>query len=385
MALLHINGKYCKLNENFGGDNLSKTIPAISIILPMYNMEKYIGECLDSILAQTFQDFEVIIVDDCSKDDSISVVEQYFPKFNKYDEKLKLLRSEVNSGGHVGTPRNMGIKIARGKYLYFMDSDDAIINNALEVLYKTAEKFNADVVHGDKFLKAPGETVTNDKNMLEEISLPNADIIYKPTLLSDNLTDRVNKFVARKMRWEPWNHLVSRKLLVENDIWFSNLSIADDMVYFITVLFTAKKIVLIPDALYIWRTREDSNSRIQWPVEKTVQKVGGDIIHGIKYLNDFFNKHKIFADKPMDRLTLLNFVTHFQLPRLSMIYMQAPEHEIYELFRKEIEKVDDNKELTLFFFSRLNVLQLNVLQMQSYIQQQQAKINELQRQLENRL
>ena len=60
----------------------TKTIPAVSIIIPMYNTEKYIGECLDSILAQTFQDFEVIIVDDCSTDNSVAIVESYLPKFN---------------------------------------------------------------------------------------------------------------------------------------------------------------------------------------------------------------------------------------------------------------------------------------------------------------
>ena len=59
-----------------------KTIPAVSIIIPMYNTEKYIGECLDSILAQTFQDFEVIVVDDCSTDNSAAIVESYLPKFN---------------------------------------------------------------------------------------------------------------------------------------------------------------------------------------------------------------------------------------------------------------------------------------------------------------
>ena len=62
---------------------MKKTIPAVSIIIPMYNAEKYIGECLDSILAQTFQDFEVIIVDDCSTDNSCAIVESYLPKFNK--------------------------------------------------------------------------------------------------------------------------------------------------------------------------------------------------------------------------------------------------------------------------------------------------------------
>ena len=125
-------------------------IPAVSIVIPMYNAEKYIGECLESILAQTFQDFEVIVVDDCSTDKSRDIVESYMTKFNRNLERLKLIRSKVNSGGHVGTPRNIGTKRAIGKYIYFMDSDDAFIDDAMENLYNTAEKFGADVVHCDR-------------------------------------------------------------------------------------------------------------------------------------------------------------------------------------------------------------------------------------------
>ena len=83
---------------------MNKNIPAVSIVIPMYNAEKYIGECLDSILAQTFQDFEVIVVDDCSTDKSCDVVESYLPKFNRGGvEKLSLLHCSFNSGNQVTT------------------------------------------------------------------------------------------------------------------------------------------------------------------------------------------------------------------------------------------------------------------------------------------
>ena len=78
--------------------------PAVSVIIPMYNAEKYIGECLESLLLQTFQDFEVIVVDDCSTDNSFSIVESYIPKF---DGRLKLTKTEKNSGGGGYVPRNI--------------------------------------------------------------------------------------------------------------------------------------------------------------------------------------------------------------------------------------------------------------------------------------
>lgn len=123
---------------------MKKTIPAVSIIIPMYNTEQYIRDCLDSILAQTFQDFEVIVVDDCSTDNSVLIVESYLPKFNQGVNRLKLIRSEKNSNT-PGMPRNVGIRFSRGEYILFVDSDDAITPTALEELYPIAKKFDADV------------------------------------------------------------------------------------------------------------------------------------------------------------------------------------------------------------------------------------------------
>ena len=137
--------------------------PEISIVMPMYNMEKYIGECLDSVLSQTFQNYEVIIVDDCSTDKSCEIVESYKPKFGG---KLQLIRSEKNSG-YPGIPRNKGIDISKGKYICFLDSDDAFINTALEELYNTAEEFQADVIHCERYFFVQDEDFTTDKTKLK--------------------------------------------------------------------------------------------------------------------------------------------------------------------------------------------------------------------------
>ena len=82
----------------------------ISVVIPMYNAEKYIGDCLDSLLAQTFGDFEVIVVDDCSTDSSCAVVQSYAGKFGG---RLKLARTEKNSGGGGYVPRNIGLNLSR--------------------------------------------------------------------------------------------------------------------------------------------------------------------------------------------------------------------------------------------------------------------------------
>jgi hypothetical protein len=118
--------------EQIKGINKSVNISAISVIIPMYNSEKYIGECLDSLLAQTFQDFEVIVVDDCSTDDSVVIVESYAQKFSG---RLKLAKTEINSGGGGYVPRNIGLSLSSGEYFYFLDADDFIVEMALEIFH----------------------------------------------------------------------------------------------------------------------------------------------------------------------------------------------------------------------------------------------------------
>ena len=119
-------------------------MPAISVIIPMYNAEKFIADCLDSLLAQTFQDFEVIVVDDCSTDNSVAVVESYAQKFNG---RFQLTKTKTNSGGGGYVPRNIGLSLANGEYVYFVDADDFIVETALEILHSAATQFNADVVY----------------------------------------------------------------------------------------------------------------------------------------------------------------------------------------------------------------------------------------------
>lgn len=126
------------------------TYPAVSVVIPMYNAEKYAGECLDSLLSQTFQNFEVIVVDDCSTDSSCAIVESYAEKFGG---RLKLARMKKNSGS-AGFPRNKGIEVSRGEYIFNMDADDLVTPTALEELYAQAKNFDADVVHCEKYYQA---------------------------------------------------------------------------------------------------------------------------------------------------------------------------------------------------------------------------------------
>ena len=127
----------------------------LSIIVPVFNTEKYLSECLNSLINQTLKSIEIICVDDGSTDNSLSILE----KFHSKDERVKIIH-QGNFG--VSVARNNGIAMAQGEYIGFVDSDDWVDADFFEKLYNASQKFGAEVVAGDfmaqrKFAKAKNE------------------------------------------------------------------------------------------------------------------------------------------------------------------------------------------------------------------------------------
>ena len=114
--------------------------------MPMYNVEKYVGCAIQSLLNQTFNDFEAILVDDCSTDKTLEIAKSF------HDSRIKIIEGKKNIG--LGMNRNRGIKVAQGKYIYFFDSDDALLPNALEMLVNAADESNADLVVSTVYLRS---------------------------------------------------------------------------------------------------------------------------------------------------------------------------------------------------------------------------------------
>ena len=235
-----------------------KTIPAVSIIIPMYNAEKYVGECLDSILAQTFTDYEVIVVDDCSTDNSRAVVESYKKKFGG---KLRLINRAVNSG-NPGPPTNDGIILSRGEYLLLLDNDDAIVKTALEELYTLAKKFDADVVHCKRYYRFPAGKKFSDVS----VRVLNPYLIggeeEPPALLSDNVLERLPAIRDGKFFQNLWTKLIRRDFMLKNRIKLIN-GTAQDMLVTTCLLFTAPKYLLIPNCVNLYRVVTNSLSHSQ--------------------------------------------------------------------------------------------------------------------------
>lgn len=305
--------------------------PKISVIIPMYNAEKYIDECLESIFAQTFQNFEVIIVDDCSTDSSCEIVERYMPKFNG---RLKLSSTGKNSGTGVAG-RNKGLILSRGKYIFNMDNDDLITLNALEELYTLAENFDADVVYCEKYYAA--------REDLSEIVIHSeqygGSFVDKPTLESENLADRVQKILHHDFWVTPWSKFVRRDLMIDNEIFFPPVKIADDDIWTYELVFRAKKILRVPNIVYIWRQTEDSLFHQSRTPRSEINFWLNPLIHGLKNFDEFMGRQEFFRQNPQYRLAILDHLANGRcFAQLSKVAAQVSPIEIFETIRDSFTK-----------------------------------------------
>lgn len=264
---------------------MNKNNVKISIIIPIYNTEQYIQQCLNSIVNQTLQDIEIICVNDGSTDNSLKIIEQYAKK----DTRIKVV-TQKNKGQSAA--RNAGLNIANGEYIGFVDSDDFIEPNMYEKLYKNAVLNNSDVAMCSIKVLEPDKTYnTNDSYFSLKIFDKNFDNRTFSYLDCKNFLFRICVV--------PWNKIYKRSFLQTNSIYFIPKLNFEDNVFTLDVLLKSKKISLIRDSLIIYRrlsntsltTHEDEKKLDLFKVlkeqEKLLQKNKEFYI-----LNNYFYRHK---------------------------------------------------------------------------------------------
>ena len=301
-----------------------KNSPSISVIIPMYNAEKYIGDCLESILAQTFQDFEVIVVDDCSTDSSLAIVESYAPKFNG---RLMLLQLDRNTGSGA-VPRNTGLKFAHGEYVFFMDADDLFTLTALEKLYTLAKDFDAEVVYCGKNYEA-----TPDLGKIYISGDKFASFGDVPTLENEDFVVRVHNVLNWRYKLTTWSRLVRRVLLIEHEIFFPPVKIAEDDVLTYLLVFFAKRFLHVPNIVYIRRQAEKSVLRKKKSPQEEINFWLSPIIDGIKMLENMLSKLEFFRQNPKYLYAVMEHFAHNQLRSLFEASLKLPTNEIYTVIK----------------------------------------------------
>ena len=276
---------------------------AVSVIIPVYNAEKYIGECLESLYNQTMKNFEIIFVDDCSTDNGIEIVEKYMKRGGP--EQCSLIKTSRQSGC-PGLPRNIGMDYAKGEYVYFMDSDDFLDKDVLENLYKVAKKFKADIV--DSWQTFHYKAV--DGEFKDQIyAVPDAEPIETATLETADIQKRYRNYLDRKYSAWVWDKLFRRKFLVKNNIKFPPISISEDYIFLIACLILAKNYVRIPFIGHHYRVNNVSVTHTRTVADRYLL----DVVHGVYFLDDFMQRTDFFIKNPDDRyLGIERFYLLFQ-------------------------------------------------------------------------
>lgn len=202
----------------------------ISVIIPVFGVEKFIGKCVDSLSAQTFADAEYIFVDDATPDGSMKVLERTLSMKPDFAEKVKILHHKQNRG--LPAARNTGLAEARGEYIIHCDSDDYMEPDMLEKMYSAAVGENADIVWSDWYL-----TFSRNERYMKEPAYTEA-------------SDALKAMLGGAMKYNVWNKLARKSLYEDNGISFpSGYAMGEDMV--MMLLFAcASKVCHVPDALY---------------------------------------------------------------------------------------------------------------------------------------
>lgn len=245
--------------------------PLVSVIVPMYNVEKYVGRCLESIRNQTFKDFEVIMINDGSPDNSAQIALEYAEKDSRF-----ILINQENKG--ISGTRNVGIETAKGEYICFVDSDDFCLNDYIEKLYNAANENNADIsccVFSFYDEKTGKSKTVKAKNVNKGIYSA-----HKATamLVKDN-----------KLRAYLWNKMWRRELFIKNNIRFPSMNCFEDTVTAPKLMHFANKFVAIDDCCYYYVTRENSIL-----TSATTFKTLNEYIITMKMLRHFFEENNIY-------------------------------------------------------------------------------------------
>lgn len=251
----------------------------ISVIMPCYNAEKYIEETLESVLAQTFKDFEIILIDDGSTDSTKEIIDKYAERYNN----ITAYHQENHGQGYE---RNFGVKKAQGKYIHFMDSDDLLEPDCYEKAYAYAIENDADLILF--------EAKSFFENERLEKEMPQYKTCYTRKLAYPKIYGGRELFVLMRstvgIMVSPCLQLVKRDMLINNSIEFPALKMMEDNLYVYQTLTRANSAIVLHDAFYKRRVRE--NSTMTAYKEKEAVRAIAYTIH--EFIKDYKNSAESF-------------------------------------------------------------------------------------------
>lgn len=295
----------------------------VSIIVPVYNVELYIEDCLNSLLNQTYSNYEIILINDGSTDNSIEICSKY------NDKKIKIY-NQNNKG--VSIARNVGISLATGQYIMFVDADDMVSEKYIENLIKSIEETNTDMVVCG-YTKEKAELV-NKKNS-QEIK---GEIINANTMLENMMENNLQEGYL-------WNKIFKKSIINDNSLEFKEgVNVWEDLYFVIEYLSKSDKIFAINEKLYYYRTREGSAVNRKETSTDLVGKV--KILELImKNYNLIINNKNYYGIKRMYVTVLLKYLLQIKKDNKELIKEKL---SIVKKIKKDI-KIGFKNEIKYFY------------------------------------
>lgn len=293
--------------------------PLVSVVIPVYNIEKYIGECLSSVLKSSYKNLEILVIDDCSLDNGKNIVEEYREK----DSRIIFLENQNNEG--VCYTRNRGLKKATGKYVVFVDGDDLISEFWIENLVEVIESKECSIVIGKS------KNYKDDK--IED---------YK---ITDLKTEGYLNF--EKMRLNKngvvWNKIYNLDFLKEKSIYFSDdvLNYGEDLEFIYRALSQAKAIYYAEVGEYYYRCSRPFSLSKEMESKKRVKNLS--II--LKNLTEFSKKNNIYNRRTLKKISEDILIEKFENPSIDIninlirsVGRFIPEMHKIKMLRKQIKR-----------------------------------------------
>ena len=296
----------------------------ISVIVPVYNVEKYLRQAIESLQNQSFSDFEAILVNDGSPDNCLKIMQDYANKDNRF-----IVLNQENQGS--GQARNNALKIAKSPYITFLDPDDYLGKDFLKNLYEEITKTNADIVETSytRFYEENGLTKIVNLKLLEE------NIDY---------TKDINEDYLFYLSLATWNKIYKREFLEKNNIAFSKNPVHDDVLFTVTARFLADKIRFINKPEYFFRVRKGSITHKKTRAYCSAYIVFSKVLDFLKE-KGYYEHHKESVNRALTKLSMFSYVRTSFLNRIEFINeakRNLPQEAFTQFIKQAVRTEFDN-------------------------------------------
>ena len=285
------------------------------------------------------------------------------------------------NSGSGSLPRNKGLTLSEGEYIFNMDNDDTLTPTALEELYTLAKKFDADVVLTERNYKMTPNGIRTGIQIGQT-----GEHVKEPTLETENFPQRVTEAINLRFRVEPWCKLIRRSLLIENKIFLPDTRHGDDTIWTWVLLFTAKKFLRVPNIIYNYRLSEDSIMRVKKTPRQEVSFWFNPVILGLKNLEQMLSRIEFFRKNQNYLYALLERFIFIETRAPLGISFQLQPFEIYATIKQTFgDRLGEQDVLISALCTALNTQQkinaVNVQKFNEFAAQAQRRIAELEAQL----